>query len=124
MIMIGAENMETEITRQRDINPLVNPDEPKSVLRPSSILSVGDICYIRLYSFVSIQSGNDLLIELVNIHGNDATECGGQQDRGLERFRKNFRRKNRFKIRRIDFTKVFSPPLLGRGQDGESEHRV
>ena len=44
MIMIGTENMETEIARQRDINPLVNPYEPKGVLRPSSILSVGDIC--------------------------------------------------------------------------------
>ena len=44
MIVIGAEIMETEITGQRDINPLVDLDEPKSVLRPSSILSVGDIC--------------------------------------------------------------------------------
>ena len=44
MIVIGAENMETEIAGQRDTNPLVNPDEPKSVLRPSSIMSVGDIC--------------------------------------------------------------------------------
>ena len=44
MIVIGAENTEMEIAGQRDINPLVNPDEPKSVLRPSSILSVGNIC--------------------------------------------------------------------------------
>ena len=44
MIVIGTENMEMEITRWRDINPLVDPDEPQSVLRPSSILSVGDIC--------------------------------------------------------------------------------
>ena len=44
MIMIGMENMETEITGWRDINPLIDPDEPKGVLRPSSILSVGDIC--------------------------------------------------------------------------------
>ena len=44
MIMIGAENTETEITGWRDINPLINPDETQSVLRPSSILSVGDIC--------------------------------------------------------------------------------
>ena len=44
MIMIGTENSEAEIAGRRDINPLINPDEPKSVLRPSSILSVGDIC--------------------------------------------------------------------------------
>ena len=44
MIVIGTENTETEITRRRDINPLINLDEPKGVLRPSSILSVGDIC--------------------------------------------------------------------------------
>ena len=44
MIMIGVENMETEIAGRRDVNPLVDPDEPKSVLRPSSILGVGDIC--------------------------------------------------------------------------------
>ena len=44
MIVIGAENMETEITGWRDVNPLINPDEPKGVLRPSSILSVGYIC--------------------------------------------------------------------------------
>ena len=44
MIVIGTENTEMEITRWRDINPLVDLDKPKSVLRPSSILSVGDIC--------------------------------------------------------------------------------
>ena len=44
MIVIGTENSEAEIAGQRDINPLVNPDEPKGVLRLSSILSVGDIC--------------------------------------------------------------------------------
>ena len=44
MIVIGTENTETEIAGWRDINPLVNLDKPKSVLRPSSILSVGDIC--------------------------------------------------------------------------------
>ena len=75
MIMIGAENMEMEITRWRDINPLVDLDEPKGVLRSSSILCVVDICSVRLYNVVSIQSGNDLLIELVDIHGNDAMEC-------------------------------------------------
>ena len=41
MIMIGTENTETEIAGWRDVNPLVNPDEPKGVLRPSSILCVG-----------------------------------------------------------------------------------
>ena len=44
MIMIGAENMEMEIARWRDMNPLIDLDEPKGVLRPSSILSVGDVC--------------------------------------------------------------------------------
>ena len=44
MIVIGMENTEMEITGQRDVNPLVDLDEPKGVLRPSSILSVGDIC--------------------------------------------------------------------------------
>ena len=44
MIVIGVENMEMEIAGWRDINPLVDADEPKNVLRPSSILSVGDIC--------------------------------------------------------------------------------
>ena len=44
MIMIGMENLEAEIAGQRDVHSLVNPDEPKGVLRPSSILSVGDIC--------------------------------------------------------------------------------
>ena len=44
MIVIGAENTETEIAGWRDINPLVDLGEPKSVLRPSSILSVGNIC--------------------------------------------------------------------------------
>ena len=44
MIVIGTENTEMEIAGQRDINPLINLDEPKSVLRPSSVLSVGDIC--------------------------------------------------------------------------------
>ena len=44
MIMIGMENTETEIARWRDVNPLIDPDEPKGVLRPSSTLCVVDIC--------------------------------------------------------------------------------
>ena len=48
MIVIGAENTETEIARRRDINPLVDLDEP------NVIYHIYIKCYLRFIPTIPI----------------------------------------------------------------------
>ena len=62
-----------------------------------------------MYSFISVQSGNNLLVELVDIHGNYATEAVGNKTKARSDSESVSEEKIGLKFKKIDFTEVFSP---------------
>jgi len=87
----------------------VDMDITLIIPRPILVLQIISICQVRLYSQISVKSGQNLHVQLSQVHGNYATEYGWKQGSSSERSGKLFRREDGFKIIRIDFTVVAFP---------------
>jgi len=78
--------------------------------RPILVFQVISICQIRLCSWISVKSRQNLHVQLSQVHGNYAMEYGWKQGSSSERSGKLFGREDGFKVMRIDFTIVTFPP--------------
>src|SRR5271169_3710305 len=111
MVMKILKDTEPKISGIWNQNPLINPYESDIVFRPTQILEVVRVCMEELYSRVSSISNQNVLLKLLNIHGNNTTEYHRKHAGGTERSRQLRRRTNRTTIVWINCTIRLSLPF-------------
>jgi len=76
--------MELERTGLWNKDTSVDTDITQFILRPILVFWVISICKIRLCSRISVKSGQNLHVQLSQVHGNYATEYGWEQGSSLK----------------------------------------